>query len=70
MTVSNLSGTKENVNIAFTWTDLGGQWFIQGGSGNTTLAGMPSALPTTGSCLDGTATGFTIIGTMTYVDIT
>jgi hypothetical protein len=69
-TIYNLSGTKEAISTYFTWTEIDGEAVVTGGSGNTTITGVATVIPTSGSCTDGSATGFTIIGTWTYVDLT
>jgi hypothetical protein len=70
VTLVNLSGSKATESIPFTFEGVGGELIVQGGSGNTTITGVVTAVPTTGSCTDGSAQGFTIVGTATYVDIT
>jgi hypothetical protein len=70
VTLENLLLEKATRSLPFTFTGVGGELIVQGGSGNETIIGVVTAVPTTGSCTNKTATGFTIVGTATYVDIT
>jgi hypothetical protein len=72
LTYSNLGllpGSNPTVGFGVTITDIAGVWRIWGADGESKFSAVAVAVPTSGTCATGSATGFTLAGEFTSTDL-